>query len=310
MAFTTEIKDEICTLEKNKLENIAELSAFVRNNGLKTKKGIQLITENPKVARRVFSLFKEIYNVTCVIENGKSPNLTKKRYYLIKITDKVELILKNLAILNMDNNKTYIPIKYIIDTEEERRAYLRGCFLATGSINNPKTASYHLEMSISNKKEANNILEILKTFDIQSNIITRDKGYMLYVKRAEKIADFLRIIEANRAVLYFEDIRIYRDHKNMTNRLNNCEQANVEKIITACNKQLSDINYITKTYTRDMIDEKIYEAMTYRQKYPEVSLNELSQIITQETGVFITKSGLNHRFRKIAEIADKIKNKE
>ena len=125
---------------------------------------------------------------------------------------------------------------------------------------------------------------------------------MVYIKEAEKIGDFLRIINATQAVFYYEDIRIYRDHKNMTNRLNNCEQANVDKMIETANKQLNDIELLIENDTLDLLDDKVKEVAIYRKKYPEVSLQELS-----ETNVPITKSGVYHRLKKIEQIALKFK---
>lgn len=150
----------------------------------------------------------------------------------------------------------------------------------------------------------------MNNFDLNSKILTRDRGYMVYVKEAEKIGDFLRIIYASNAVLYFEDIRIYRDHKNMTNRLNNCEQANIDKIIETANTQVKDILYLKEKQAFELLDDKIKETAEYRLKYPEASLQELSEIITYETNITITKPGLNHRFRKIKEFAKKIKSNE
>ena len=131
---------------------------------------------------------------------------------------------------------------------------------------------------------------------------------MIYVKEADKIGDFLRIINAKQALFYYEDIRIYRDHKNMTNRLNNCEQANVDKAIITANKQVKDIEKIMDVGGFDLLDEKTKEAAIYRLKYKEASLVELSEIISVETGNKITKSGLHHRFKKISELASRINN--
>ena len=138
-------------------------------------------------------------------------------------------------------------------------------------------------------------------------MIRRDKGYMVYIKESSKIADFLRLLGVNRAVLYYEDIRIYRDHKNMTNRLNNCEQANVDKTILACEKQINDINIIEEKLGLDLVDEKLKDVIIYRKKYPDLSLDELSRVISYETGKELTKSGLNHRLRKIKDIANRLK---
>ena len=175
-----------------------------------------------------------------------------------------------------------------------------------GSINDPKTSRYHLEFNLNNKNYANFICKLLNMFNLNSKVLARENRYMVYIKEAEKISDFLRLVGAYNAVLYYEDIRIYRDHKNMTNRLNNCEQANVDKIIETANKHLKEIDLIEKNTGLDILSEKEQEAAIYRKKYPEASLVELAEIISVETGVNITKSGLYHRFRKISNIANKI----
>ena len=307
MSFATEIKNEITYLELSLSENISFLSAILRNSDINEKNRICFITENPKVAKKVYLLLKEIYNVNPIIEQGKGNNFNKKSFYNVICTEKANFILKDLRVLG-DNNKYLKEVpKYLIDSEDLIRAYLRGAFLATGSVNDPKTSRYHLEFLMDYKTEALMVSKLLKEFDINSKIITRDKGYMLYIKEAEKIGDLLRIMSANKAVLYYEDIRIYRDHKNMTNRLNNCEQANMDKTISASEKQLEDINIILDEIGIDLIDEKIKDVIIYRKKYPESSLEELSEIISLETNKPITKSGINHRIRKIKELANKIR---
>ena len=218
-------------------------------------------------------------------------------------------ILIDLSYYDEDYNKINIPKDYLISDEEDLRAYLRGLFIAVGSVNDPKTSRYHLELLVDNSSYANFINNILNDHLLNSRIIKREKHYMIYIKEAEKISDFLRIIKSYNAVLYFEDIRIYRDHKNMTNRLNNCEQANIDKVFQTSNEQIHDIEKLKEYDMLDFIDEKLKEVCKYRLKYPESSLKELSEIISLETGNVITKSGLNHRFRKIKEIASQIKEK-
>ncbi len=310
MSFTTTIKEEISRLENNRSENISELSGFLRNNGTCADEEIDLLTENATVAKRIYQLIKKIYDVTCEIECRKNMNFSKNNLYLIMINDKVDFILKDLSIIDDAGNFLDEPSSYIIDSEEEIRAYLRGTFLSRGSINDPKTARYHLEFLIEEKKEAQLISRLLNGFDLNSRVLSRGKGYMVYIKEAEKIGDFLRIINANQAVLYYEDIRIYRDHKNMTNRLNNCEQANIDKVVENASKQIEEIDYLKQKLGFDVLDDKTKEAIEYRLKYPESSLLELSEIISYETGKPITKSGLNHRFRKIRELVNKLKKEE
>ena len=231
MSFTTTIKEEISRIESPKSESIAELSGFLRSNGSYTEDTIDLISENATVVKRIYKLFKDLYDITCEIETRKGNNFSKNNLYLVMIDEKTNLILKDLSVLSEEGEYLKVPKSYIVDSEEEKRAYLRGVFLAKGSVNDPKTSRYHLEMIIDEKEEAYFIQSLLNEFYLNSKVLNREKGYMVYIKEAEKIGDFLRLIQASNAVLYYEDIRIYRDHKNMTNRLNNCEQANIDKIV-------------------------------------------------------------------------------
>ena len=310
MSFTTRVKNEISNNYSNKNANLAELSAIVRNSYQKDNKELEIVSENSTVCKHIYTLFKEMYNINIKTEY-KVTKFSKNRLYIMTITDKLDTILKDLSLLSDNNEYNLVPSSYIIDSEDEKRAYLKGTFLMNGSINDPKTSMYHLEFFIDYLDEANFLSDLLNEFYLNSKVIEREKGYMVYLKEAEKIGDFLRIINASLAVMYYEDIRIYRDHKNMTNRLNNCEQANFEKSMLTSNKQIEDINLIVQELGMDSLDEKTCELITYKLKYPETSLQELSEIMTIETGKKITKSGLNHRFRKLKEIAMRIKeNKE
>ena len=306
MSFATEVKNELCFLDYSDNDVIALLSGFVRNNYSIVDGCLVLSTENAKIARFLFSMFKRIYDVDVIINQGSMNNFKKKSSYNVVISDKVSFILNDLMIIDYDGNETFIDDLFL-SSEDLKRDYLRGCFLASGSVNDPKTSRYHLEFLVERIINAKFISSLLSVFYINSKIIDRDKGYMVYVKEAEKIGDFLRVISANKAVMYYEDIRIYRDHKNMTNRLNNCEQANVDKIIGASSKQIEDINIIVNKLGLDLVDSKVKDVIVYRLKYPEVSLGELSNIMSYETGKSITKSGLNHRFRKIHEIANRLR---
>ena len=304
MSFTSIVKNEVSKLETSKLEKISELSAIIRNSSITEK--IKITTENASVARRVFNLIKELYFITPSIIVRKGFNYQKNYLYILEIKMKVNYILNDLSIT--DNNRFLeIPEMYIMDDEETKRAYLRGLFLMTGSINDPKKSRYHLEFLVDYKNYAEYINTLLNDFYLNSKVIKRENRYMIYIKEAEKIGDFLRIINASQAVLYYEDIRIYRDHKNMTNRLNNCEQANVDRIIETSNKQVDDIELIEKRTGLDLLDEKEKIVAIYRLKYKDASLTELSEIITIETGKKITKSGIYHRLNKIKLLANRIR---
>ena len=304
MSFSSLIKTEISKLEIGEIERIAELSAIICSGAQITEK-IKIATENASVARRVFELIKERYLINPSITVRKGTYGTKKNYYILEITNKNNHILNDLGLY--DKVLLDIPKLYILDDEESIRSYLRGLFLMAGSINDPKKSRYHLEFLVNSKVYAEYIKKLLNSFNLNSRVIKRDNKYMIYIKEAEKIGDFLRIISAHNAVLYFEDIRIYRDHKNMTNRLNNCEQANVERIIDTASNQVKDIELIEKQGGLDLLDDKGKIVALYRLKYKEASLTELSEIITIETGNKITKSGLYHRFKKIISLANKIR---
>ena len=305
MTFSTEIKNEISKLDSSKLEKISELSAIVRNNA--TIDGeIKIAIENNAIARRIYQIFKDLYEISPTIILRERIHFS--RGFILKINKNQQEILTDLSILNNNYEYLDIPKEYLINDEEELRAYLRGLFISSGSVNDPKTSRYHLEFIVDTKTYANFINDLLNSFNLNSKVIKREKNYMVYIKEAEKISDYLRLIKAYNAVMYFEDIRIYRDHKNMTNRLNNCEQANMDKIFLTSSKQLKDIEILQKYDMIDLLDEKLKEVVDYRLEYPEASLQELSDIISSETGNVITKSGLNHRFRKIKEMVANIKD--
>lgn len=300
MSFTATVKNEVSKLDTNIEENISELSGILYNIS-SLNETLKITTENASVARRIFNLIKHEFNSTPKVVVRRGYNFNKNYIYLLEIRNNIEQINKSLCL-----NKQ-VPDSYIVGDSELTRAYLRGVFLAIGSINDPKKSRYHLEFLVQSKKYAEFLVNILNKFNLNSKYIKRDNKYMVYMKEAEKISDFLRIINATNAVFYYEDIRIYRDHKNMTNRLNNCEQANVDKIIETATKQVKDIELLKKNGILELMDEKIVQVANYRKKYPEVSLQELSEIITYETGKSITKSGVYHRLKKIEQLASKQK---
>lgn len=306
MSFSLDIKNEVTRLDSSREELISELSAIVRNSAVISDR-VTIYIENNVVARRIFKLFKNVYDITPIVTVRKKYFNNGYSYILI-VKSRIKEILEDLSIVK-DSEYLDIPLEYIISDDDLVRAYLRGLFLVTGSINDPKTSRYHLEFLVDKLDYAKFISKILNDMDLNSRIITREKKYMIYIKEAEKISDFLRIIKAYNGVMYYEDIRIYRDHKNMTNRLNNCEQANMDKIFFTANNQLKDIDKLREYDMMDLIDDKLMIVIEYREKYPEASLSELSSVMERD-GIKITKSGLNHRFRKIREMVENIDNKD
>ena len=305
MTFTTRLKEEITNNDIDPIASLIELSAFVRYTAQIKKNSITLTIENGQVARRIYKNIKSNFgvNVKIIIRNQK--RFRVKQIYILEITEKIDDILETLNIIK-DGKKT-MPNEYILDTPEEKMAYIRGAFLASGSINDPSTGEYHLEITSTHKNHGQYISKILNEFEIHSKIIKRVNHYMVYIKSAEMISELIRMLGAINCFFYYEDIRIYRDHKNMVNRLNNCEIANQEKILKTGMKQLEDIIYLKEHDLVGLLDENVQEAIKYREAYPETSLQELADIISTETGRQIGKSGINHYFIKVKKLVEKHK---
>ncbi len=308
MSFTSNIKNEISNIEYGYSEKIAELSAIL-NIGVKIYEDrFEIYTENISVARRIYKLIKEIYHVEIEMDTSGVNSLRKNKLVLLIIKDKIDLILEDLSI-NKDGIRNYIPSMYLVDELKDKQAYLRGIFMICGSINDPKTSRYHAEFVINNYLTANYVNDLLNEMYFNSKVIKRDKNYMVYIKEAEKISDFIKLLNATSSLFYYEDIRIYRDHKNMTNRLNNCEQANVDKSMNASREQLDLISKLKEIIDFDLLDEKLKTICIYKEKYPESSMSELALIISSETESKVSKSCINHRFRKIKEIVENASKK-
>ena len=305
MSFTSKIKTEISNDVYGLSENMAELSAILNISVKIDNDKFEIYTENISVAKRIYKLLKEIYHIEVKINPGEVNTLRGNKLIVLTVKDKVNLILNDLCIIK-ENERIYVPSLYLIDELKDKQSYLRGVFLMCGSINDPKTSRYHCEFVITNYDTAFYVNNLLNEMNFKSKLIKRDKNYMVYIKEAERISDFIKMLNATNALFYYEDIRIYRDHKNMTNRLNNCEQANVDKSIKASNEQLKLIAKLKSLIDIDLLDDKIKEICFYKEKYPESSMAELAQIISSETEKTISKSCVNHRFRKIKEIIDNI----
>ena len=227
----------------------------------------------------------------------------KKNYqYIVRLTEGVNDILSDLAILDPTTMaiSTTVPAS-VLKEPQRMRSYLRGAFLASGSVNNPETSRYHLEIYSLYADHNAGILKMMNHFHLNARTVERRSGYIVYLKEAEKIADFLQVIGATNAMLKFEDIRIVRDMRNSVNRLVNCETANMNKTIDAAQKQIENINYLKDHVGLDNLPTKLREIAVLRLAHPDVSLQELGAMVPGGT---ISKSGVNHRLRKLNQIAE------
>lgn len=306
MTYTTRIKEEIAKNDINDSEKICELSGFIRFAAV-IKDNISITLENASITRRIYKHIKEIFNIQprIIIRNQKRFRI--KQIYILEINEKVEYILNFLNVT--ENKKKILPTEYFLTNKEEKIAYLQGVFLASGTINDPASSGYHLEIVTDMNREAIYITNLFKDIGIIAKHIKRISKYMIYIKNAEVISEIIRMFKATTSYFYFEDIRIYRDHKNMVNRLNNCEIANQEKTINTGLKQLDDIKYLKENDLYSLLEDTTKIVLDYREKYPETSLKELADIISLETDYTIGKSGVNHHFIKVRNLIKKHKEK-
>ena len=305
-SFASIVKQELTQLEVHPEHAKAELSALIRMNGSLTLMAHRFVlniqTENPAIARRIYSLIRQVYHHEANLVVHRKMKLKKNYQYIVRLTEGVNDILSDLAILDSTTMaiSTTVPAS-VLKEPQRMRSYLRGAFLASGSVNNPETSRYHLEIYSLYADHNAGILKMMNHFHLNARTVERRSGYIVYLKEAEKIADFLQVIGATNAMLKFEDIRIVRDMRNSVNRLVNCETANMNKTIDAAQKQIENINYLKDHVGLDNLPTKLREIAVLRLAHPDVSLQELGAMVPGGT---ISKSGVNHRLRKLNQIAE------
>lgn len=310
MSFASEMKNELTRIEVDTCCMKSELSALIKMNGaLSHFNGewiINIQTENAAIARRIFSLIRNLYGVEIELLVRRKMKLKKNNVYISRIKKDSRKLLEDLDIM-----KGGVLSHEISDSVKEKecciRSYLRGAFLAGGSVNNPETSAYHLEIFSLYEEHAQSLTELMNGYQLNAKFIERKRGYITYLKEAEKIAEFLSLIGGYQALLKFEDIRIVRDMRNSVNRLVNCETANLNKTISAAMRQVENIQFIDEEIGLDELPERLREIARLRVEHQDVSLKELGEMMS--TGV-ISKSGVNHRLRKLDKIADKLRSGE
>ncbi len=296
MTFTTKIKEEIVATTPDLIDARITLLSYIKFVSTNENDRIHILIENASVARYIFKLIKMTYNVDIKLTIRTQKKFKIKKIFILTISKKIDIIKSDIEdLVNNITNSSF----------EEISSFLKGAFLSKGSINDPSKSKYHLEFLVDDYNDATLINKLLLILKFNSKIIRRDKGYMVYIKISEEISDFIKVLGATSSLFYYEDIRIYRDHKNMVNRLNNCEQANIEKSMNSSREQLDNILYLKSHDLLDLLDDKIKIVIKYKEKYPETTMNELANIISLEENINITKSCINHYFRKIKDLVNK-----
>lgn len=312
MSFSNEIKNELAHMEHDKkCCEIAELAGLVRMDGtilIGSRKGIglELVTENAAVARKAFKGLKKLFQVETEITVQRRTRLKKNNVYLVRVPGqpKVMELLDTLGLTK--DGLMYNPeiSDALVKKECCKRSYLRGVFLGAGSLSDPMN-SYHLEIVANSEEYASSLVKLIENFGLHPKISSRKNVLLVYLKESEQIADFLNVIGAHQALLELENIRIQKEVRNQVNRLVNCESANMNKTIDAAVRQKNNIELIQKHYGLEQLNEGLRAVAEARLNYPEISLKELGSVMDPPLG----KSGINHRMRKLEELADELRAK-
>ena len=311
MSFSAEVKQEVASKIMEGNDARAELSALIQMNSSLSfsSQGMTILVtvENAAVARTIYRLVKERYGGEISLFVKRKMNLKKNRIYGLRILSGAPVILTDLGLYS-SRGLLEKPLRRIIETDSNARAYLAGAFLASGSVNPPETVNYHLEITAAGQPQAEFMIELMERFEVHAKMMERRGKHVVYVKSAEKIADFLRIIEASQAVMNFENIRISRDFTNNITRLNNVDIANEMRAHEAAREQLEDIRYLEESGQLQFLSETLKEAATLRKEFPDSSFAELAHILSERTGQETSKSGIRHRYVRIHKTVEKLKS--
>ncbi|ASS76516.1 DNA-binding protein WhiA [Tumebacillus algifaecis] len=307
MSFAARTKKELTQLDLKPCCKRAELAALIRMNGTVLISGkrisLDVTTENAAIARRMYTLLKELFGVHAEILVRKKMRLKKNNVYMMRVPFQVREILQELCIAG--ENLVFVAgiNQELVKKNCCKRSYLRGVFLAGGSVNDPEGSSYHLEIASNDYDHSAALLTLINEYDLNAKLIDRKKSYVVYLKEVEKIIEFLNIIGAHQALLKFEDIRIVKGMRNQVNRLVNCETANLNKTIEASVRQIENIKLLERVIGLQNLPPRLREVAELRLQFPDINLKELGEMLPS----VVSKSGVNHRLRKLDELAEKAK---
>src|SRR5699024_10232439 len=299
MSFASDVKKELTTLEISNPDNAkAELSALLRMNGSLGLKNqhftLNVQTENAATARRILGLLQKFYRLPSEISVRRQMKLKKNNLYVVRITKGVNELLDDLHIFEGFELLPTVPDEWL-EPEGKARSYLRGAFLAAGSVNNPETSRYHLEIYSLYEEQATQLSNLKNRFDLNAKVVERRSGFIVYLKEAEKIGDMMKVIGATNAMFRMEDVRIIRDMRNSVNRLVNAENAYLDKTVNASQKQIDDILFLDEEIGLGRFPEKLREIAEVRLAHREDPLSALGKYVPSGE---MSKSGVNPRLRK------------
>ena len=315
MSFSSKVKEELSKDCNNPRHCcIAETAAIISMCGKvifdeKDRVRIEIHTENVTVARKYFTLLKKTYNINTDISIRHSSSLNKSRSYILSVNDdetarKILMTCRLMKPFGVIEEDFSISDSLIIQRECCKRAFIRGAFLASGSVSDP-VKTYHFEIVCLSEAKAKQLQMIMETFNINARVIKRRKYFVVYVKDSSQVVDLLNIMGAYNALMDMENVRIVKDMRNNVNRKVNCETANINKTVSAAVKQIEDIRFIQMSSAFDELPESLQEMAELSVRYPEATLAELGQLLDTPVG----KSGVNHRLKKISLFADELRER-
>lgn len=316
MTFSSEVKEQLTRINTSKdCCNRVEFASFLRMSGNITfgfggKLGVTATTANIATAKRYFRFARELFDMDAEMMVHKADNLKKNTLYTLRLPPQAKVmgiidLMRNIPDGNPWSAGDGIPDKSLLkkafNGECCYRAYLRGAFLGNGFISNPKKA-YHLELVCNNRQQADFVMALMSYYNLNAKINNRRKQWVVYLKESENISDFLNIIGAHKALLELENVRVYKELSNSANRAYNCDIANTNKIVDTGTRQLLAVEKIMQAGILSSLPENLQETAKLRLENPESSLLELCQMFDPP----ISKSGVNHRLRKLEKIAEEI----
>ncbi|SHJ99991.1 DNA-binding protein WhiA [Hespellia stercorisuis] len=306
MSFSGNVKEELAAhWTKARHCQIAELAALISMCGAvaidsRDKLCIKIHTENIAVARKCFTLIRKTFNIRTDIAIRRNLKKDSVSYYVVVRNH--EDAQKILQATKMMGDDLFTVNHIVVQQTCCKRAFLRGAFLAAGSMSDPNK-SYHFEIVCNGREVAEKLQQMICGFSMDAKIVQRKKNYVVYLKEGAQIVDMLNIMEAHISLMELENVRILKEMRNTVNRKVNCETANINKTVSAAVKQVEDIRYIQKTIGLDKLTEGLEEMALVRLGNPDATLKELGELLSPPVG----KSGVNHRLRKISEIAEETK---
>ncbi len=313
MSFSSEVKEELAKhTGQSRHCQLAELAAIILATGYVAQdeggsRTLYLQDDNALALRKFFTLLKKAFNiVTSILEDEADVRAGGRTYRPVLRDDRqIESVLGALKMLEDDGSvRSFENGVNPMVTRNSccKRAFLRNLFLCSGSISDPNKG-YHLEFVCDYEGQALQLRDLIESFDIESRIVRRKKYFVLYVKEGAGIVDILNIMEAPVSLMNLENLRIVREMRNSINRRVNCEVANITKTVNAATKQIEDITYIRDNYGFMKLPERLREMAQVRLEHPDATLAELGGLLDPPVG----KSGVNHRLRKLSDLADKLR---